>query len=577
MPCDVIFLARRRHVPSIRYDRGRARRARHDGRFGADVLKGKGSGVLRKIAGLLKPSVCSLGYALFLAVNATGIWGGVFPFLPFEIQTGERLFWFYLAQSLMLFLTFAAAGVGSVVRSLARWKSSARVIVASAVYFAGWACLIIGMYAPGAFVELLVVFGGVFLGAGAGLFYLLWQRMFAGQGELAGLRDLIVGFVYAGVIYAALYLIPRAVTAYLIPLVFLPLFALAVILGNRRGDYTQPMFADVPRENLRVYRRALLSMWRGALCMGALALCAGLVRSVAIERPEIGTSVNLLSMMALIVVALAMLLLWQLKGVRMNLTKLYQIVFPVIISAFVLVPFAGGPYVRWLAAGLFALYSVGLMLTMVQCMQMSRDRGVNPTFAFGFFGGIVYGLHDIGFIVGSLVGRIPFSGGSPALTMAVLAIYLLALMFFITVVNFKRTAAKLLYGDTIELITPVEGMPVRDARSSQSPVAAGAKDKAGGSAASTARVSSTPLPAHDAHEREFKDRLDKQIAALQQMYRLSDRETEVVGLIVHGNTVPRVAEKLFISENTVRTHTKRIYNKLGVHKKQELIELVESF
>ena len=61
------------------------------------------------------------------------------------------------------------------------------------------------------------------------------------------------------------------------------------------------------------------------------------------------------------------------------------------------------------------------------------------------------------------------------------------------------------------------------------------------------------------------------------MYCLSDRETEVVGLVVRGNTVARIAELLFISENTVRTHTKRIYNKLGVHKKQELIELVESF
>ena len=37
------------------------------------------------------------------------------------------------------------------------------------------------------------------------------------------------------------------------------------------------------------------------------------------------------------------------------------------------------------------------------------------------------------------------------------------------------------------------------------------------------------------------------------------------------------AELLFVSENTVRTHSKRIYVKLGIHKRQELIELVESF
>ena len=39
----------------------------------------------------------------------------------------------------------------------------------------------------------------------------------------------------------------------------------------------------------------------------------------------------------------------------------------------------------------------------------------------------------------------------------------------------------------------------------------------------------------------------------------------------------RIAEELVISENTVRTHAKRIYAKLDIHKKQDLIDLVDSF
>lgn len=42
-------------------------------------------------------------------------------------------------------------------------------------------------------------------------------------------------------------------------------------------------------------------------------------------------------------------------------------------------------------------------------------------------------------------------------------------------------------------------------------------------------------------------------------------------------TVAHIAELLFVSENTVRTHSKRIYVKLDVHKRQELIDLVERF
>ena len=36
---------------------------------------------------LASPGVPGWGFALFLAVNAVQVWGGVFPFLPMEFQT----------------------------------------------------------------------------------------------------------------------------------------------------------------------------------------------------------------------------------------------------------------------------------------------------------------------------------------------------------------------------------------------------------------------------------------------------------------------------------------------------------
>ena len=45
--------------------------------------------------------------------------------------------------------------------------------------------------------------------------------------------------------------------------------------------------------------------------------------------------------------------------------------------------------------------------------------------------------------------------------------------------------------------------------------------------------------------------------------------------IVRGKTVVRIAEELVISENTVRMHSKRIYAKLDIHKKQELLVLID--
>ena len=55
---------------------------------------------------------------------------------------------------------------------------------------------------------------------------------------------------------------------------------------------------------------------------------------------------------------------------------------------------------------------------------------------------------------------------------------------------------------------------------------------------------------------------------------LSERQTEVLALLARGYTLPAIASALYLSENTVRTHTKKIYAALDVHSKQELIERV---
>ena len=52
---------------------------------------------------------------------------------------------------------------------------------------------------------------------------------------------------------------------------------------------------------------------------------------------------------------------------------------------------------------------------------------------------------------------------------------------------------------------------------------------------------------------------------------LSRRETEVFGYILQGYSLPQIAERLFISLNTVKAHTRRIYRKLAVKTRQELI------
>jgi LuxR family maltose regulon positive regulatory protein len=53
---------------------------------------------------------------------------------------------------------------------------------------------------------------------------------------------------------------------------------------------------------------------------------------------------------------------------------------------------------------------------------------------------------------------------------------------------------------------------------------------------------------------------------------LSDRELEVLSWLSTDLSAPEIAAELVVSANTVRTHIKRIYSKLGVHSRYQAVE-----
>ncbi|WP_102375822.1 LuxR C-terminal-related transcriptional regulator [Raoultibacter massiliensis] len=69
--------------------------------------------------------------------------------------------------------------------------------------------------------------------------------------------------------------------------------------------------------------------------------------------------------------------------------------------------------------------------------------------------------------------------------------------------------------------------------------------------------------------------VDDGVAKLAEEYRLTPREAEVCLLLAKGRSVPYIEQELSISHSTAVTHTRHIYEKTGVHDRQELIDLVE--
>lgn len=70
-------------------------------------------------------------------------------------------------------------------------------------------------------------------------------------------------------------------------------------------------------------------------------------------------------------------------------------------------------------------------------------------------------------------------------------------------------------------------------------------------------------------EDEIKDKMAFREGAVQGYYSLTEREREILHKLNSGMTRTEIALSLNVSQNTVKTHLKNIYSKLGVHTRSE--------
>lgn len=63
--------------------------------------------------------------------------------------------------------------------------------------------------------------------------------------------------------------------------------------------------------------------------------------------------------------------------------------------------------------------------------------------------------------------------------------------------------------------------------------------------------------------------------AVAKLYGLSAREKDVLAYLLMGRTLQSIGNETFLSYNTVKTHVSHIYQKTGVHSRDELIDLLD--
>jgi DNA-binding NarL/FixJ family response regulator len=71
-----------------------------------------------------------------------------------------------------------------------------------------------------------------------------------------------------------------------------------------------------------------------------------------------------------------------------------------------------------------------------------------------------------------------------------------------------------------------------------------------------------------------RTRLNNKCRELAEAFMLTPREEEVLTLMAQGKRLGDIGHELFVAPSTIKTHSKHIYQKLGIHSKKELLALV---
>ena len=286
------------------------------------------------------------------------------------------------------------------------------------------------------------------------------------------------------------------------------------VVDERKSEYSRP-----------VYRGALSRLWRPTLGVSILGFMAGLMLQIS-GREEIALEAfQQSSVFASLVLYAVLLIVALLLPKNIDLGRIYQVAIPISAVSFLLLPLV------WNGAGgivnSFANLGFMLALLVLTCLvvEVVRDMAVS---AFPLLG-MVYASAYLAQLVGMFVGYYNASSvgrGTLALTaIALVAVYLLSV---VSLALFKDKGFRGFEADS----GPVRNVVVEGVR--------------------------------------YEDRCDELAAA----YGFTEREREIVRHLGQGNTIHAVSERLFISESTVKYHVKSIYQKLGIHTRQELIDVI---
>lgn len=212
-------------------------------------------------------------------------------------------------------------------------------------------------------------------------------------------------------------------------------------------------------------------------------------------------------------------------------------------------------------------------LVYVVVTRSTRLQGLSPLVAFGVGQALISAV----VLAGNLAGKLLFqvAGETPLLLSAVCGAGVLAL-FFIVVARAAQVGEEgneEKDGGTEEMEAETRGadrVKAAAAGRGSSGVAAGERLFEDGGTTEAATLPNGDCAAGVGAQGEDS------AAVFARAVGLTARETEILSLLVRGRTLPYIANELFVTTGTVKTHVRHIYEKALVNNRQELLDKVEA-
>ena len=452
-----------------------------------------------------------MGFASFLAMNSFSLWG--FSFLPqFAFGEGAANYW-STPLSLSNIAAFAIYFLFST--RFPKLFDRAPFIEAVLLLSAGMIFLL-GFFLSDS-VGFLVI-SGILVGVGTTCCFLCWETAFSLSPLREAQKQIVLGSVLSVLPFGLFFAFGQTVLLFIVSfLVFCNLSILFVALKFQDSAVDITATSTQTEKYSQDIRK---KFWKPLLCIIMIGIVSPVLGPVAFAD-ELGFIENSLIVFGANLLAATILgITWIVAKKRLTISKTYIIMFPILITALLLFPFLQERYrVAVLLVGSlgFTLFSIVMMMS---CLDISQKNRLSLVFVYSLFAATTYASRFAGQGLAEIVRQSAPSQDTQILTSVFVLLYGCSLVMFFLM---RKTSAL--------------------------------------------KINSEKTPSG-------VDLLHQSCATLASKHGLSKRQTEVLDLLVHGYDVPSIAKQLFISENTVRTHTKRIYSLFDAHSKQEIIGLV---